>query len=74
MLTMYMDACVTFSTNKMSYWETFSLSQKIKKVDLNKWQYIHTNKHYLAVEPGDGKSERWYSRNQQTTMDWNGWM
>ena len=25
-------------------------------------------------QTGDGKSERWHSRNQGTKMDWNGWI
>ena len=25
-------------------------------------------------QTGDGKSEHWHSRNQQTKMDWNGWI
>jgi len=25
-------------------------------------------------QTGDGKSDRWLSRNQRTKMDWNGWI
>ena len=28
----------------------------------------------LGGQTGDGKSERWHTRNQRTQMDWNGWI
>ena len=35
---------------------------------------VHESRQIESSQTGDGKSERWHSRNQQTKMDWNGWI
>ena len=38
------------------------------------WNVRSMNQGKLKVVKRDGKSQRWHSRNQQTKMDWNGWI
>ena len=33
---------------------------------------VHESRQIGSGQTGDGKSERWHSRNEQTKMDWNG--
>ena len=35
---------------------------------------VHESRQIGGGQTRDGKSERWHSRNQQTKMDWNGWI
>ena len=35
---------------------------------------VHESRQIGSGQTGDGKSERWHSRNQWIKMDWNGWI
>ena len=41
---------------------------------IGNWNVRSTNQGKLEVVKGDSKSRHWHFRNQQTKMDWNGWI